>query len=475
MKTTWNLSFPLRIAVRTGLAMTLVLFLIIVSAYFSVAWLMNRNTNSMLLVEVNSMISRWTQDHHITELEWKKGYYRVLDSEGNVILQEGKLRDSLNEGHEHVPLDYKSDEGEHFSNINEGENSHLIRESFSYFTTLFSEKARYREVNVPFSIGDETYMLELAVDLEDVQEFLHTVLMIFISISVGGVLLITSVVSYSTIRAFRPIREIAEKLQPIEQKSLSTQIELPVKDRTLQGLVQGINAMLGRLYRSFLAQSMFVQDASHELRTPLAVLRSEIEITLRRPRTEVEYQESLKRCLTEVDHMTSLSTQLLTLARFEQGKQLVSNTLPIDEVLEISIQKAKHFLKSKQIDFIHEKHGFCVQGDRVSLEMVFTNLIKNAITAIDSVGTIEISSKQNDYEVFITIKDNGCGIPEEAIPKLFDRFYRVDESRNRQSGGTGLGLAICHSIIEAHHGRIEVSSSPGKGSEFRVYFTSRKN
>ncbi|MGC5325727.1 sensor histidine kinase [Brevibacillus sp. SYSU BS000544] len=470
MKQYWNRSFPLRIAVKTGFLLIFVLSVMFVSMYASVAWLINQNINATVISEANALITEWNQNGLSKQLEWEQGYYQVRDREGRIVLSKGKHID-IDDNHEGRPPFFprKDFEGRYFfKNIYKDEHAHFQKENPSFFPLFNREQSKFREVSLPFTIGSSAYTLELAIDLEDTNEFLHNILLIFLGISAGGVLLITAVVGYSTFNAFRPITTLAERIQSINEKSLSHRIVVPVIDHTLQRLVKGLNEMLERLNRSFIAQSTFVQDASHELRTPLAVLRSEMEIALRKSRSETEYKEILERCLYEIEHMSNVSTQLLTLARFDHRQRLDRTCVELDKVINDSIRKIEARQKEKQIHIRYIPTTIQVWGDSLALEIVIVNLLQNAIHAMDAGGTVEITCQSENNWAQIAITDNGKGIPADAIPHLFDRFYRVDEARNRQEGGTGLGLAICKSIVTVHQGKIEVVSTPGSGSTFTI-------
>jgi two-component system OmpR family sensor kinase len=469
-------------AVRTGVYLAAVLLVILLAFYFSVAWLLNKNADANLLVNAHGITAQWMQKGGIEPFPWDNGFYRVFDANGRYLLEHGIHKENRHEKEERMKEEWMTEEwltGETdrrepvFSYRLEKNEQPKTGWKAGWYEILPFQRG-YREVYVPFTLQSNGYMLELARESEETQELLGGILLLLASIAGGGLIVISSVVAFSSREGFRPVREIAQTVRTIEERTLSTRLQIPVRDKTLSELVGGLNGMLDRLDRAFQAQNRFVQDASHELRTPLAVLRSDIEIALRRTRTEAEYKTTLQRCLEEVDHMTHMSNQLLTLAKYEQSPNLERRPIVLAEVVERAIQQSQRTIPA---DTVHIQKDFKetgeIMGEPVALEMVFANLIQNAIRAVGRHGTIRVTIARQGAWVVTEIADNGPGIPEEKIPNLFERFYRLDESRNRQSGGTGLGLAIAHSIVEAHRGTIEVKSRVGEGTVFAVRLPSR--
>ena len=466
-KDRWNNSFPLRLAMRTGIYLALVLFLIITCSYVSMAWLLNRSTDATLAMNAGSIIKEWGVQERIIPVKWHGLSYRVLQTDGTPVEDNAPALPPL---HGHFDHHHMPNSSEPSFSVRTEENGPLLTGSQAMLYQLLPLGNAERVVTIPFTLGPEHYLLEASIPLQDTHNFLGSVLAVFAVIALGGFLLILRVINGSTKKGFLPVEQIAHMLKDVQERTLSTRLEFSARDRTLDELVEVLNNMLGRLDQAFQSQSRFVQDASHELRTPLSVLRSDIEITLRRTRSEEEYRESLTRCLAEVEHMSRLTQQLLTLARYDQSSALTMQDVQLPDVLERVIGKAKAAQNAQQVQLIVElQEPGRVTGEPVALEMLFSNLLHNAVRAMDGQGTITVRTRTEGDFLITEIADTGVGIPTEAIPRLFDRLYRVDDARNREMGGTGLGLAICHSIVQAHHGRIEVSSELGVGSTFTVF------
>ncbi|MGP0064412.1 MAG: sensor histidine kinase [Isosphaeraceae bacterium] len=270
-------------------------------------------------------------------------------------------------------------------------------------------------------------------------------------------------------RAVRPIVAMSETVSGISANSLSRRLDLDGVDSELGGLGALINTMLGRLEDAFARQVRFTADASHELRTPLAVILSQVELALSRPREGPAYRESLEACGRAARRMTSLVEDLLTLARADSGK-LELRVEPIDfsRIAESSVALLEPLAGKRRIRIRLQTSPAPMKGDPERLGQVITNLLSNAIQYNREGGEIVVSVRHDEDSAIVVVEDSGVGIPESELPLIFDRFHRIDTARSRQSGGSGLGLAICRSIVEAHGGTIRVESVIGRGSLFTV-------
>jgi two-component system OmpR family sensor kinase len=270
-------------------------------------------------------------------------------------------------------------------------------------------------------------------------------------------------------RAVRPIVAMSKTVSGIDAGSLSRRLDLRGVDTELGGLGTLINTMLERLEESFEQQVRFTADASHELRTPLAVILSQVELALSRPREAPAYRESLEACSRAARRMKSLVEDLLTLARADSGK-LELRVEPIDlaRIAEAGAGLLEPLAEKRRVRIRLETKPTPLKGDPERLAQVFTNLLSNAIQYNREGGEVIVSVRDEDGSAIIVVEDTGSGIPESELPFVFDRFYRVDAARSRESGGIGLGLAICRSIVEAHGGTIKVSSNVDRGSTFTL-------
>ncbi len=277
----------------------------------------------------------------------------------------------------------------------------------------------------------------------------------------GGILLLRIILN--------PVGKIIKTAQEIEEKDLSKRIEIQTKDE-LGDLAATLNLMIARLEKAFIRQKELTGDASHELRSPLAVIQAEASLALQRERDMPSYQKSLKIIVQESEHMAIIINQILTLARADSEKEqvplqrldLTALLTVLCEDIEILCQEKGHSLKLKQSGPAY------IKGNKHLLRNLLHNLLQNAIHYTAANGAITISLSTVKERAIIAVSDSGIGIPQEELPHIFKRFYRVDKARSRESGGSGLGLAICKHIVKIHGGLLQVKSEVGRGSTFIV-------
>jgi heavy metal sensor kinase len=270
-------------------------------------------------------------------------------------------------------------------------------------------------------------------------------------------------------RILRPVAAISATASAISATNLSERIATEKVDRELEDLARVLNATFERLQAAFERQVRFTADASHELRTPLAILRSHVELSLSRPRTPEEYQRTLETCLRAAGRMTALVEGLLTLARADAGKiDLQRRPVDLKPIVEETLALLRPLAEDRRVSLNAALVSVEVNGDSLRLAQVVTNLVSNAIQYNRPGGQVFVQLATEPEAVVVTVKDTGCGIPEEDQAHLFERFYRVDKARSRASGGSGLGLAICRSIVEAHGGTIGFTSALNQGTTFEV-------
>jgi len=270
-------------------------------------------------------------------------------------------------------------------------------------------------------------------------------------------------------KTVQPIKQISDTAGKICAANLSERIDTAAMDDEVRALATILNSMFGRLDSSFKQQSQFTADASHELRTPLAVLMSHCELALNRPRSAEEYKQTIATCQKAGARMKTLVEDLLTLARADSGKlEIERASVDLLTISNEAITLLEPLAREHEIAITFEGSSATCQGDARRLLQVVANLLSNAIHYNKPGGSVVVSTSLDGEYVVVGVRDTGCGIPASALPHLFDRFYRVDEARSRQTGGSGLGLAICKSIVDAHEGLLTVESEVEVGSAFEV-------
>ena len=274
-------------------------------------------------------------------------------------------------------------------------------------------------------------------------------------------------------KSFSPIEKVLEELKNINASDLSARLNNTNNQDEINDLIIEINNLLTRLESSFERISQFSSDASHELKTPLTIIRGEIEIALRKDRSTDEYKQSLKTSLEEVVVIEQTINDLLFLAKNE--KDLISynmeEVLYFDEIIDESINEMKNFAKLNQIEIKFELVDTIeFKGYSNLLKIAIKNLLKNAIQYSNPNSIIIVKSFKNDGLFNISIQDFGIGIAHNEQEKIFEKFYRTDKSRNKNSGGTGLGMSIMKKIIDIHRGFIKVESSENIGTTITISF-----
>lgn len=218
-------------------------------------------------------------------------------------------------------------------------------------------------------------------------------------------------------------------------------------------------------------QRAFVADASHELRTPLTLIRANAELLKRKspPRPE-NALASVDDIIRETDRLANLVSQMLTLARAETDKSVLQmSDVDLGETAADAVRQMQMLASPKKIALEFHKNGqAALRGDETRLRELVTILVDNAIKYSPEGSSVGVSVVGAAGKVILSVSDNGPGIPPEALPRIFDRFYRVDKARSREAGGTGLGLSIARWIAESHGGSISATSAPGRGTTFTV-------
>jgi two-component system, OmpR family, heavy metal sensor histidine kinase CusS len=265
----------------------------------------------------------------------------------------------------------------------------------------------------------------------------------------------------------RPVEEIASTARRITSTNLRERIASEGYPSELASLAGTFNAMLDRLEESFERISRFSADIAHDLRTPVNNIRGEAEVALARARTVDEYRDVLESSLEEAVRLSDLIGDLLFLARAESPlNELHREEVNIGELLAT----VRDYYEGSAIDagislVANDGAGLLdIELDRSLILRAVSNLVSNAITHTLPGGTVTLAASIDEASIRIEVADTGSGIPVEALPRVFDRFFRVDPSRSKNSGGTGLGLAIVQSIIALHGGNVEISSQLGRGT-----------
>jgi two-component system heavy metal sensor histidine kinase CusS len=320
------------------------------------------------------------------------------------------------------------------------------------------------------SAGNDVWTLQVAVDLAQEQEVLGRQRVWVWTVLAAALIFCPAVGVAIARRGTRPLREVAATARHISSSTLSERIQAEGYPVEIRVLAEAFNAMLERLEESFARLSRFSADIAHELRTPVNNIRGEAEVALARTRTPEEYAGVLASCLEESVRLSELIESLLFLARSESpGDHLKQTCEDIGRLLtdlrdyyEAAATELGVALTASPVD------GVLADVDRALLQRALGNLVANALAHCSAGDGIWLSARRQGGQICIEVRDTGSGISADALPRVFDRFYRADPARSRSSGGAGLGLAIVRQIVFLHGGDVQISSESGRGTTVSV-------
>jgi heavy metal sensor kinase len=327
------------------------------------------------------------------------------------------------------------------------------------------------------ALGGADYIVEVGTLLGPVEAMLnHLFLQLIIGLPLAVILITTG--SYILVRrALTPVEKITSAAERITQHNLSERLPVSETGDQLERLSVSLNRMIGRLDDAFQNSKRFVADASHELRTPLTVLRGELGNLAEDPRLDAEVRERIGSMLEEADRLSRIVEQLLMLSRLDAGEaQIEWSRFDLANLAKTTADQMSLLAEDKNISITSDANApVIVEGDSARLKQIVVNLLDNAIKYTPRNGKIQLQVRAVNGHAVLEVQDNGVGISREALPHVFERFYRVDQSRSGESEGAGLGLSIAKSICSAHGAEIEATSTPASGSCFRVKLPLSKN
>jgi two-component system, OmpR family, heavy metal sensor histidine kinase CusS len=290
-------------------------------------------------------------------------------------------------------------------------------------------------------------------------------------VGIAVLMVAATVIGYGLARtALRPLREMTAAAREFSEHDLHRRIELDLPADELGDLADTFNQMLARLETAFDSLRRFTADAAHELRAPLTLIRTEAEVTLKRPRSAAQYQASMGTILAESERLGRMADQLLMLARAEAGALAPQmSDVELAQLVADTLRLWLPLAAAEEVTLIADSPGKgSVKGDPDLLRRLLDNLIDNAIRHSPRGGQVLVSAKRVRGNWELIVADSGAGVPEAARASIFDRFSRADHARARETGGAGLGLALCKAIAELHRGSISLEERPGGGARFVV-------
>ena len=346
-----------------------------------------------------------------------------------------------------------------------------LRQSPFIGKSIRNQKEYLQVVAIGYRLNNGArYIVEVGTSENDVFVALDGLLL---TLSLGFPIFIglTSVGAYILLgRALRPVDEIVRSAERITLHNLSQRLSVPETGDEVERLSLALNRMIQRLDEAFQLTNRFTADASHELRTPLTIMRGELEALLTEGRLNEAHTSQVASILEEAERLTQIVEGLLLMSRLEAGESQMSKA-PIDFAALVSstVEQMAPLADDKSVSLNCEAdYDIRVEGNEMRLKQVVVNLLDNAIKYTPEGGRITVLVTGEASQVILEVCDNGIGISEEALPHVFERFYRSEQVQARKARGTGLGLSMVHTIVEAMRGKVEVRSRENQGATFRV-------
>lgn len=353
-----------------------------------------------------------------------------------------------------------------------------VQKGFYFYSLKLKNNARVRVLSGRVNIEGKWLFIRLIRSEERILQDLNSFLRLML-LALPLAILIAGLGGYLLAKKFlSPLDQMAEKARKIGEQNLQERLPVINPEDELGNLARAFNDLLERLQKSFERLKQFTSDAAHELRTPLTVIRSIGEVGLQDHKDIHHYRELIGSMLEENQRLTQLVDNLLFLSRADAGSfKITLNEIELFHFVRQTVEFIQALAEEKgQTISITGKKNVTVQADNTLLKQALLNLLDNAIKYSPENSLIEVHLKVDENDsVIIEVKDQGPGIPQEHLGKIFERFYRVDKGRSRQMGGSGLGLAIVRWAVEVQGGTIQVESQIGEGSTFHLVFPGRKN
>lgn len=343
---------------------------------------------------------------------------------------------------------------------------HIADPAGRYDVVRAANGERWRAIAYPIADGR---VLVAAVPLGPIDESVRAFARLMVIMMALGTALSFGVGWLLASRALRPVAAMRETAYAItKSRELSRRIAVPGSGDELSHLATTFNGMLESLEEANAAQQRFVSDASHELRAPLTAVQANLELLRREHRMPPEERtRAVEEAFAEATRMTRLVAELLALARADAGVPLRRTDVELDRTLLDVMGQARHLTGGQALE-VESVEPTSIAGDPDRIRQLLLILLDNAIRYTPSTGRVIVDLRREDGRAIITVRDTGVGIAPDALPHVFERFYRSDRARVRDPGGTGLGLAIARWIAEQHGGTLELESELGRGTVARV-------
>lgn len=442
----------LAVAITTAMVFAVIYFVVDKTAYNHLdedIYTEKEEVNSSLFWKNDSIIinkmPEWDEAEH-ANVEVSPTFLQIVDSKGKIVFHSANLLKNK------FPYNPENEE------------------DFFFNGEINGQRIRLGQFPILNDSGKIIGQLTIAVSQEESFIILNNLIWVLL-ISFPLMLMIQFIASsLAASKAIKPVHRLIQTTSGISHSNLGTRLDLPEHKDELFELTKTINELLARIEAVLQKQKQFTSDASHEIRTPLSAIRGTLEVLIRKQRDPKLYEDKITSVIGQVDRLDALLDQLLQLARIESGTNNVKKeTINLSQTLLTLKERWAEASKLCEINIqLHITKNAVVTGDKLFLELILDNLVSNAIKYGKKNGNIFIS--WDEASKTLSVKDDGQGISEADLPHIFDRFYRVDESRSSEVEGNGLGLSIVKELAEIQQIVISVDSHPGTGSTFSLKF-----
>ncbi len=331
--------------------------------------------------------------------------------------------------------------------------------------------------------GAQRYAVAVGLFADDIEQGLSMLAWLLGSVWLVG-LAATGAIGYALAsQALAPVARITERAAWIAQGNFDARLDAPIQNDEVGRMSVLLNSMLDRLRAAVAANQRFAADASHELRGPLTAMAGEVDVALRHPRSAEGYADTLRHVRERLTALTLLAEDLILLARTQEGaRAVVLRELELATLVEAAFHRVETQASARGI-MLHRAglEHVHVYGDPALLARVIDNVVENAVHYNRDGGLVQVSARVQEPPpgtwaspiVQIDVRDTGTGIPDTEREQVFERFFRLDQSRARHSGGSGLGLAICREVLRLHGGTIRVGASSPDGTTLEIRLPGR--
>tara|TARA_R110000868_G_scaffold40008_4_gene138762 strand:- start:11144 stop:12523 length:1380 start_codon:yes stop_codon:yes gene_type:complete len=456
-----QLSFKNRIASNYIITTALLIFVVFFAIHSIVKFSVYNHVNTDISKEVNN---------HLNEIEIKNNSFFLIH------MEEWKEREHNTVDVNPVFIQFLDANGDVL------EKSPNLKNQILYFNKsipdneLFDSKIlknKIRQIQVPIYQNEKVIgYLIIAMSLEDASMVLQNLSEILIIAYPLILLILFLIARFIAGRSIKPISSIIETSNIITKDNLKSRIPLPQKKDELYVLSKTINNLLDRIETAVERERQFTSDASHELRTPLTVIKGTLEVLIRKPRNQEEYQDKINYCIIEVNHLNNIVDQLLLLARYENQNQSIKiENVCLNAVLLDTISRFSSLIQSNNIQLITQfSNDIYVKSDRYLVTIIINNIISNAIKYSNFNGILTFAVTELDGKVVCTITDSGIGIPKEDLQKIFNPFFRSQSTDHPDIKGTGLGLSIVSRLCKLLDIDVAISSKENEGTQVELLF-----